>query len=59
MKSPLTVAPLPGILQAKLEVGAANDPLKHEADRIAEHVMRMPQPGTGASFALSDNSPLR
>ncbi|ASU33918.1 eCIS core domain-containing protein [Mucilaginibacter xinganensis] len=29
-------------VQLKLSVGAANDPLEHEADAIAEKVMRMP-----------------
>jgi hypothetical protein len=29
-------------LQRKLTVGASNDPLEHEADRVAEQVMRMP-----------------
>lgn len=29
-------------VQRKLEVGASDDPLEHEADRVAEHVMRMP-----------------
>jgi hypothetical protein len=29
-------------LQCKLTVGSANDPLEAEADRVAEHVMRMP-----------------
>jgi hypothetical protein len=29
-------------LQAKLVVGQANDPLEHEADRVADQVMRMP-----------------
>src|SRR5580692_3827485 len=33
---------LPGALQAKLTVGAVNDPLEREADRVAAHVMRMP-----------------
>jgi len=28
-------------LQRKLVIGASNDPLEHEADRIAEHVMRV------------------
>lgn len=32
---------LPGGLQAKLHVGAVNDPLEHEADRAAEQVVRM------------------
>jgi hypothetical protein len=32
----------PGNLQPKLAVGAVNDPLEHEADRVADQVMRMP-----------------
>ena len=36
--------PLPLPIQAKLEVGAVDDPLEREADRIAEQVMRMPKP---------------
>jgi Domain of unknown function (DUF4157) len=40
---PLFPAPrLP--IQAKLKVGAVNDPLEHEADRVADEVMRMPTP---------------
>jgi hypothetical protein len=35
---------LPGPIQAKLKVGAVNDPLEHEADRVADQVMRMPGP---------------
>ncbi|MDB5070916.1 MAG: hypothetical protein JWM87_2027 [Candidatus Eremiobacteraeota bacterium] len=31
-------------VQAKLEVGSVDDPLEDEADRVAEHVMRMPDP---------------
>ncbi|HET9364525.1 MAG TPA: DUF4157 domain-containing protein, partial [Candidatus Angelobacter sp.] len=31
-------------LQAKLMVGAVNDPLEMEADRVADQVMRMPEP---------------
>ncbi len=33
-------------LQAKLEIGEVNDPLEHEADRVAEQVMRMPDPAS-------------
>ncbi len=42
---------LPGPpIQAKLKVGAVDDPLEHEADRVADQVMRMPAPGvSGAS----------
>jgi hypothetical protein len=36
--------PLPGAIQAKLVVGQANDPLEHQADRVAKQVMRMPDP---------------
>ena len=35
---------LPWPIQAKLEVGAVDDPLEREADRVAEQVMRMPEP---------------
>jgi hypothetical protein len=31
-------------LQAKLTIGAVNDPLEHEADAVADIVMRMPDP---------------
>jgi hypothetical protein len=34
-----------GLLQAKLEIGAVNDPLEHEADAMADRVMRMPMSG--------------
>ena len=32
-------------IQRKLAVGAVNDPLEAEADRVADRVMRMPAPG--------------
>ena len=38
-------------IQRKLEVGATNDPLEHEADRVADRVMRMPDPGIAISPA--------
>ena len=37
--------PLPGVVQPKLAVGRVDDPLEHEADRVADQVMRMPVPG--------------
>jgi hypothetical protein len=37
--------PLQGALQAKLVVGSVEDPLEREADRAADQVMRMPDPG--------------
>lgn len=33
-----------GILQAKLKIGQPNDIYEQEADRVAEQVMRMPDP---------------
>ncbi|MGB8900067.1 MAG: DUF4157 domain-containing protein, partial [Methylocella sp.] len=41
-KTPPAPPPLP--LQRKLAVGSVDDPLEHEADRIADQVMRMPAP---------------
>src|SRR5262249_46219303 len=39
----------PGLgIQRKLKVGAINDPLEHEADHIADQVLRMPDPRTPA-----------
>jgi hypothetical protein len=38
-------------IQAKLKVGAVNDPLEYEADRLAGQVMRMPQPAVSISSA--------
>ena len=40
--SPQATSPLPGAIQAKLVVGQAGDPLEHEANRVADQVMRMP-----------------
>jgi hypothetical protein len=37
-------SPQPSIIRRKLVVGQANDPLEHEADRVADHVMGMPAP---------------
>lgn len=37
--------------QAKLKVGAVNDPLEHEADRVADQVMRMPDSALSLSAA--------
>jgi hypothetical protein len=42
--SPLSTVPLPGAIQAKLVVGEINDPLEHEADRVADQVVRMSDP---------------
>jgi len=50
-RSSLSAPRLPGTIQPKLVVGQANDPLEHEADRVAEQVMRMPYPGPAISTA--------
>jgi outer membrane protein OmpA-like peptidoglycan-associated protein len=42
--APSNAAALLGVLQPKLRIGAVNVPLEHEADRVADHVMRMPAP---------------
>ncbi len=49
--APRNMARLPGILQAKLRIGSVNDPLEHEADRVADQVMRMPAPDVALSSA--------
>ena len=41
---PLTALPFRAVIQPKLEIGAVNDPLEAEADRVAEQVMRTPDP---------------
>ena len=46
-------APLPGAIQAKLAVGSVDDPLEHEADRVADQVMRMPD----ADLAIGTSPP--
>ena len=38
-------------LQCKLQIGAVNDPLEAEADRVADQVMRMPDPSVFVAFA--------
>jgi hypothetical protein len=43
---------LPGPIQAKLKVGAVDDPLEHEADRVAEQVMHMLAPDVSVASAL-------
>jgi hypothetical protein len=46
---PFPAPRLPGPIQAKLKVGAVNDPLEHEADRVADQVLRMPAPEISAA----------
>jgi hypothetical protein len=42
--SPLAQPPLPGAVHTKLVIGRVDDPLEHEADHIADQVMRTPGP---------------
>ena len=44
-------SPQPSVIQAKLSIGPVDDPLEHEADRVADQVMRMPDPETTVSAA--------
>jgi hypothetical protein len=46
------VAPRPLVLQRQLSVGEVDDPLEHEADRIADHVMRMPDSAASTNAKL-------
>src|SRR4051812_3278609 len=36
-------------VQAELKVGTVNDPMEHEADRVADRVIRMPTPEVSAA----------
>ena len=45
-------SPEPPVIQPKLVVGSANDPLEYEADRMADHVMRMRDPAAEAAQAV-------
>lgn len=40
-----TLAPGHPVIQAKLKIGEPNDKYEQEADRVADEVMRMPEPG--------------
>jgi hypothetical protein len=47
----------PAPLQAKLEVGAVDDPLEKEADRLADRVMRIPDSAVPTGAELSAIGP--
>ncbi|HMC29775.1 MAG TPA: DUF4157 domain-containing protein, partial [Candidatus Angelobacter sp.] len=49
--------PAPAILQRKLTINEPGDSYEHEADRVSEHVMRMPAPGAGGTTAVSGSVP--
>ena len=42
-------------MQAKLEVGAVDDPLEREADRVAEQVMRMPDAAASPALQVGES----
>ena len=48
-RTPVTAPP--AMVQPKLVVGKANDPLEHEADRVADQVMRISEPEMSADSA--------
>ena len=50
---PISTQPSGGMLQAKLSVGWVDDPLEHEADRVADQVMTQ----SGESGSVSYGSP--
>ena len=45
------------VVQAKLTVGRTDDPLEHEADRVADAVLRMPSPGSAGARVQRKNAP--
>ncbi len=50
-------APRPSAAAGKLKVGATNDPREHEADRVAERVMRAPEPAAAIAPAAPGATP--
>jgi Domain of unknown function (DUF4157) len=48
---------LPAAAPGKLKVGAANDPREHEAHRVAERVMRAPEPAAAIAPAAPGVTP--
>ena len=50
-RSCISALSLPNIIQPKLVVGEANDPLEHEADRVADQVM------SGLAVSVADGPP--
>jgi len=47
----LATSSLSGAIQPKLAVGSVDDPLEHEADHVADQVMRMPDPAISLGAA--------
>ena len=50
----LSIAP---VLQTKLKIGEPNDKFEQEADRVADEVMRMPEPRTLETATISGSAP--
>jgi hypothetical protein len=51
---PVRVRPSsPVVIQPKLAIGGTNDPSEHEADRVVEQVMRMPDSAPAANMQVS------
>jgi hypothetical protein len=46
-------------VQAKLKVGAVHDPLEHEADRVADQALRIPDAGVSSGGAQSQTASMR
>jgi len=49
--SSLSAPPLSGVIQPKLAISQADDPLEQEADGVADYVMRMPDPQASLTAA--------
>ena len=49
LRPPLAAPLAPIMMQRKLQIGAVDDPLEHEADSIADTVMRMADPDFSVS----------
>ena len=50
-RNPFQTVAAPPAVQPKLEVGAVDDPLEHEADRVANEIIRMPDPDVSVTSA--------
>jgi hypothetical protein len=51
MRSSLSAPSLSGVLEARLAVGQVDHPLEHEADNVADQVIRMPDPDSSPMIA--------
>jgi len=51
-----TALPSAPVVQAKLKIGEPNDKYEQEADRVADMVMRMPEPRASARVEVSGSA---